>query len=103
MSAAGTCATVQGRKVAGPLRGRCEVNGKSRDCRILNLTDKKAFVESFVPVVRGSNVVLHVQLPSGHAVKTSGVVTHHEFKSGFDIEFTGLSSADREQLYSFLV
>lgn len=102
MSAAGTCATVKGRKVAGPLRGRCEVNGNSRDCRILNLTSERAFVESFVPIVRGSKVRLHVQLPSGHGVTTSGVVTHHEFKSGFDIEFTRLSPADREQLASYL-
>lgn len=102
MSAVGTCATVKGRKVAGPLRGRCEVNGNSRDCRILNLTGESAFVESFVPIARGSKVLLHVQLPSGHAMTTSGVVTHHEFKSGFDVEFIGLSSADREQLNSFL-
>lgn len=103
MSAAGTCAIVKGRKVAGPLRGRCEVNGNSRDCRILNLNGERAFVESFVPIVRGSKVLLHVQLPTGHGVTTKGVVTHHEFKSGFDVEFTGLSSADREQLNSFLV
>lgn len=102
MSAAGTCATVKGRNLAGPLRGRCEVNGNSRDCRILSLTSKRAFVESFVPVVRGSKVLLHVQLPNGHGVTTSGVVTQHEFKNGFDVEFTRLSSADREQLNTFL-
>ncbi|MFY9609229.1 MAG: hypothetical protein WAU45_11530 [Blastocatellia bacterium] len=102
MSASGICATAKEREVAGVFRGRCEVNGISRDCRILNLTGERAFVESFVPIVRGSKVLLHVQLPSGHGLTTKGVVTHHEFKSGFDVEFTGLSSADREQLNSFL-
>lgn len=78
------------------------MNGNSRDCRILSLTGERAFVESFVPIVRGSKVLLHVQLPNGEGVTTKGVVTQHEFKSGFDVEFTGLSSADREQLNSFL-
>ena len=102
MSAAGTCATVQGRNVAGPLRGRCEVNGNSRDCRILNLTGERAFVESFVPAVRGSKVLLHVQLPNGQNLTASGVVTRHEFKSGFDVEFGAMSASHREQLNSVL-
>ena len=102
MSAAGTCATVKGRKVAGPLRGRCEVNGNSRDCRILNLNSERAFVESFVPAIRGSKVLLHVHLPNGHSLTTSGVVTRHEFKSGFDVEFGTMSARQRERLNNVL-
>ncbi|HWN98912.1 MAG TPA: PilZ domain-containing protein [Blastocatellia bacterium] len=100
MSAAGMCATAKGREVDGSLRGRCEVNGSSRDCRVLNLTGEGAFVESFVPPVEGSKVVLHLQLPNGHMLAAKGLVSHHEFKSGFDVEFSGISSADREQLAS---
>ena len=100
MSAAGTCATAKGRVSGGSLRGSCEVNGSSRDCRILNLTGEGAFIESFVPAVRGSKVVLHFQLPNGHSVTASGLVKHHHFKSGFDVEFSGISSSDRKQLSS---
>jgi hypothetical protein len=76
------------------------VNGLTRDCRILNLTDETGFVESFVPAVRGSQVLLELQLPNGHAVTTNGVVSGHEFKIGFDVVFTGMSPADRKQINS---
>lgn len=102
MSAMGTCAPAKRRQVAGSVRGRCEVNGSSRDCRIFNLTDETGFVESFVPAVKGSKVLLRFQLPNGYAVTTNGVVSHHEFKSGFDVVFTGISSADRKQIVSLV-
>jgi len=96
----GSCAPAKRHEVASSLRGRCEVNGSTRDCRILNLTDETGFVESFVPAVRGSRVLLRFQLPNGHAVTTNGVVSGHEFKIGFDVVFTGMSPADREQINS---
>jgi hypothetical protein len=96
----GSCAPAKRREVAGSIRGRCEVNGSKRDCRILNLTDETGFVESFVPAVRGSQVLLQFRLPNGHPVTTNGVVSDHEFKIGFDVVFTGMSPADREQINS---
>lgn len=102
MSATGMYAPAKRRQIAGSLRGRCEVNGSGRDCRILNLTDETGFVESFVPAVKGSKVLLRFQLPNGHEVTTKAVVSHHEFKSGFDVVFNGISSADREQINSLV-
>lgn len=99
MSAAGMCASAK----ESALRGRCEVNGNARDCRILNLTGERVFVESFVPVVTGSRVLLQFQLPNGHRVTTRGVVSHHEFKTGFDVEFTGMSGSDRDEINSLVV
>jgi hypothetical protein len=101
MSAAGMC-TAKGDAVAGSLRGHCEVNGSPRDCRIFDLGPDRVFVESFVPAVRGSTVQLRFRLPNGHRVSTNGVVSHHEFKSGFDVEFTDMSPADREQINSLV-
>ena len=80
------------------VRGRCEVNGTGRDCRILNLSEEGVFVESFVPAPTGSKVLLKFELPNGHAVTANGVVSRHEFKSGFEVVFTGISSADRKQI-----
>lgn len=103
MSAAGMCASAKESAITGSLRGRCEVNGNARDCRILNLTGERVFVESFVPVVTGSRVLLQFQLPNGRHVTTRGVVSHHEFKSGFDVEFTGMSGSDRDEINSLVV
>ncbi|MEK6299678.1 MAG: PilZ domain-containing protein [Acidobacteriota bacterium] len=94
-------APAKSRELAGSVRGRCEVNGSARECRILNLSGEGAFVESFVPALKGSTVMLEFQLPNGDVVTTTGVVSHHEFKSGFDVVFTGLSSAGRNQINSF--
>jgi hypothetical protein len=102
MSATGTFAPAKRREVGGSLRGRCEVNGSPRDCRVFNLTDETGFVESFVPAVTGSKVLLRFQLPNGHEVTTNGVVSHHEFKRGFEVVFTGISTADREQINSLV-
>jgi hypothetical protein len=30
------------------------------------------------------------------------VVSHHEFKSGFDVEFTGMSGSDRDEIESLV-
>jgi hypothetical protein len=98
MSAPGSCAPARRREIPGSLRGRCEVDGSPRDCRIFKLTDETGFVESFVPAVEGSKVLLEVLLPNGHPVLASGVVSGHEFKSGFDVVFTGISANDREQI-----
>ena len=103
MSAAGMCAST-GRKLESPsfLRARCEVDGLGRDCRILNLTPRRAFIESFVPAVTGSRVSLQFRLPNGHTVCTTGVVSDHEFKVGFGVDFTELSASDRDQIFSFV-
>ena len=103
MSAAGVCTSSNNRiESEGFLRARCEVNGSGRDCRLLTINSRKAFVESFVPAITGSEVKLHFQLPNGHRVCTTGVVTHHSFRSGFDVDFTEMSSHDREQINNLL-
>ena len=92
------CAPARNRGGEGSVRARCEVNGSARECRVVNLTGEGAFVESFVPALTGSKVLLKLQLPNGQAVTANGVVSRHEFKRGFDVVFTGLSSADRQQI-----
>lgn len=103
MSAVGTCKSA-GIK-AGPrnlLRARCEMDGLGRDCRILDITSRRAFVESFVPAPTGSRVMLHFSLPNGHQVCTAGVVSYHQLKVGFSVDFTELSANDRAQINSFV-
>lgn len=103
MSAVGVCATATGERASRPaLRARCEVNGSGRDCRVLDLSARGAFVESFVPAVTGSNVTLQFHLPNGHHVCASGVVNYHRFSEGFGVDFTGLSKHDREQINSLV-
>ena len=103
MSAVGVCASSNSRtEYTGALRARCETNGNGRDCRVLNLTSGRAFVESFVPPVTGSQVVLHFRLPNGHQICTIGVVSHHQFTVGFDVDFTEMSALDREQINGLL-
>ena len=103
MSAVGVCASSNNRvEYQGFLRARCETNGNGRDCRLLNLTSRRAFVESYVPPVTGSQVTLHFRLPNGHQICTSGVVSHHKFSEGFDVNFTDLSAYDREQINGLL-
>jgi hypothetical protein len=103
MSAVGVCASSNNRAESdGFLRARCEINGSGRDCRLLNIDARRAFVESFVPAVTGSEVTLHFRLPNGHQVCTAGIVTHHRFKFGFDVDFTELSAFDREQINSLV-
>jgi hypothetical protein len=80
------------------LRARCEINGNGRDCRILNLTAQRVFVDSFVPAVTGTEVTLRFRLPNGHQVCTSGVVSDHRFQVGFSVDFVGLSAHDRDQI-----
>lgn len=103
MSAAGVCASSNNRvEFTGFLRARCEVNGSGRDCRLLDITSRRAFVESFVPAVTGSEVTLHFRLPNGYHVRTTGVVTRHQFTHGFDVDFTQLTSHDREQINNLI-
>lgn len=103
MSAVGVCTSSNNRiESEGFIRARCEVNGSARDCRLTNISSRKAFVESFVPAITGSEVKLHFQLPNGHSVCTTGVVTHHRFKFGFDVDFTAMSSRDQEQINNLL-
>ena len=84
------------------LRARCEINGMNRDCRITNINENGLFVESFVPAITYSKVNLSFNLPNGHQILTSGIVTKHQFKSGFDVDFVNLSLRDREQLNNFI-
>lgn len=73
-----------------------------RDCRILNLTPRRAYVESFVPAVTGSKVSLQFRLPNGHLVRAKGVVSDHQFKIGFGVDFTDMSAADADSLFNFV-
>lgn len=99
MSAVGACAPAGDRTESQNfLRARCQMNGNTRDCRIVNLTAKSVFVESYVPEVTGSRITLSFRLPNGHQICTPGVVSDHRFKVGFSVEFVELSSRDREQI-----
>ncbi|HSE97129.1 MAG TPA: hypothetical protein VLD57_02590 [Blastocatellia bacterium] len=103
MSAVGMCASAKpGPDASGTLRVRCEINGSGRECRILELNSRRAFVESYVPAVTGSRIRMNFHLPNGHLVYASGVVTHHQFKVGFGVDFTEMSNPDRDQIDSFL-
>lgn len=103
MSAVGVC-TSSGKQVVykGELRARCEANGNGRDCRLFNLTPRRVFIESFVPHIAGTRVHLRFNLPNGHQVCTAGVVSNHNFAEGFDVDFTELSAADREQIINLI-
>lgn len=99
MSAIGVCASSGKQAVyKGELRARCEANGSGRDCRLFNLTPRRAFVESFIPHIAGTSVQLRFNLPNGHQVCTAGIVSNHNFAEGFDVDFTDLSPVDREQI-----
>lgn len=99
MSAVGACARMGDRSESQNwLRARCEMNGNGRDCRILNLTADGVFVESYVPEVTGSKVMMTFRLPNGHKVCTPGVVSDHRFQQGFNVEFVDLSTQDRDQI-----
>lgn len=103
MSAVGACASTGNRaQRENSLRARCEANGIARDCRILNLTARRVFVESFVPAISGSEVLLRFRLPNGHQVCTAGVVSDHKFQVGFSVDFVGLSPHDRDQINSLV-
>ena len=99
MSAVSACASASDRAQHQNFLGaHCEINGSGRDCRILNLTGQDVFVESFVPAITGSEVMLRIRLPNGHQVRTAGVVTDHQFQAGFSVDFVDLSSHDRDQI-----
>ena len=99
MSATGACAPAGNRtELRNFLRARCEMNGNGRDCRILNLTGEGVFVESYVPAVTGSRIMLRFRLPNGHQVCTPGVVSDHRFQVGFSVEFVDLSPRDRDHI-----
>jgi len=85
------------------LRARCEINGSSRDCRILNLTTQRVFVESFVPALTGTNVALRFRLPNGYQVCTAGIVSDHKFQVGFSVDFVDLSTQDHDQINGLVV
>ena len=69
---------------------------------MLDLNSGGAFVECFVPPVKGSKVNLRFRLPGGHTVCADGIVSYHQFKLGFGLEFTDLSTSDRDQITHFL-
>lgn len=103
MSAVGVCASSKNQaEYQGALRARCEITGSGRDCRVLRLTSRHAFVESFVPPITGSTVTLSFRLPNGHQVCSTGIVSHHEFAVGFAVDFTELSALDREQIVNLV-
>lgn len=86
---------------ASVLRARCEVGGSRRECRVSEINEAGLFVESFVPAITGANVSLSFHLPNGHYINAAGVVTRHQFKIGFNVDFVQLSPADREQINGF--
>lgn len=103
MSAVGACASAKDSlQLRNFLRARCELNGSSRECRILDLTPQRVFVESYVPAVTGSRVSLQFRLPNGHQVCAAGLVTDHKFQEGFSVNFIELAQHDREQIDSLL-
>jgi hypothetical protein len=100
MSAVGACASADRVQLRNFLRARCEENGRSRDCRITNLSTQRAVIESFVPPVTGSKVNLQFRLPNGHQICAAGLVTNHQFREGFSVDFIDLASSDRDQINS---
>jgi hypothetical protein len=103
MSAVGVCASAGNRaQLQNFLRARCEVNGSGRDCKVFNLTAERVFVESFIPPLNGTKVVVHFRLPGGHQVCAAGVVSDRKFKSGFSVDFVDLSALDRDQINSLI-
>src|SRR5436190_23960015 len=101
MSAVGACASAGKRvELRNFLRARCEQNGSSRDCRIVNLSTHRVFIESFVPPVTGSKVSLYFRLPNGHQVNAAGVVTDHKFQERFSVDFIELAQLDQDQINS---
>jgi hypothetical protein len=102
MSAVGTCKSRGLMDSESSLRARCEVNGFGRDCRVLDLKSSGLFVESYVPFTQGSQVTLRFRLPNGHQVCTAGVVSFHEFRRGFEVDFIDLSAQDRDQITSLV-
>jgi len=84
------------------LRVRCETNNGGRECRVMDMNSKGAFIESFVPPITGSTVNLRFRLPDGQTIRTNGIVNYHQFKVGFGLEFTDLSSSDRTLISSLL-
>jgi hypothetical protein len=99
MSAIGVCQSAERElKIKGDIRANCEINGFHRECRVFQLNEKGLFVESFVPAITGSQVAIHLNLPNGHQVSTRAVVTHHQFKEGFKVDFINLSELDGEQI-----
>jgi exonuclease VII large subunit len=101
--ATGVCAS-SGKQVVfkGELRARCEAHGSGRDCRLFNLTPRRAFIESFIPHVAGTCVRLRFDLPNGHQVCATGVVSNYNFAEGFDVDFTDLSAIDHEQIINLI-
>jgi hypothetical protein len=100
MSATALAGQVAARKQL--LRVKCETTGLGRECRIMDLSPSGAFIESFVPPVTGSKVTLQFRLPNGHMVCAAGLVKYHQFKIGFGLEFTELSSSDQTQIAGFV-
>ena len=84
------------------LRVRCETKSGGRECRVMDMSPTGAFIESFVPPVTGSSVNLRFSLPGGKTIRTSGIVKYHQFKVGFGLDFTDLSSTDRGLISSFV-
>ena len=103
MTAVGACKSFgHAEDPQGLLRARCEVAGHGRDCRVARLNSRGLFVESFVPAITGVPVTVQFRLPNGHQVRAAGVVIHHEFRVGFDVEFANLSKTDRDQISSLV-
>jgi len=84
------------------LRVRCETKSGGRECRVMDMNQEGAFIESFVPPVTGSKVSLRFRLPGGETIRTNAIVKYHQFRVGFGLEFTDLSSSDRGLISNFL-
>lgn len=84
------------------MRANCFVNGLNRECRIHQLNENGLFVESFIPALTGSQIYLKFDLPNGHHISTQAIVTHHQFKEGYKVDFINLSDKDGEQINHFV-
>ena len=98
MSAAASAG--RSRQADEPIHVRCQTHDGGRYCRVLQLKSDSAFIESFVPLPTGAKVNLLLHLPGGD-VSAGAIVTTHQFKVGFGVKFTELSSGDRRAIATF--
>ncbi|MEW6131068.1 MAG: PilZ domain-containing protein [Acidobacteriota bacterium] len=80
------------------IRANCFVDGLNRECRVHHLNENGLFVESFIPALTGAQVDIKFNLPNGYHISTQAIVTHHQFKEGYKINFINLSEKDGEQI-----
>jgi hypothetical protein len=76
----------------------CTADGTRRECRLLDASSKRLFIESFVPLVRGVEVALELHMPGGRQIRTNGVVSYHQIRVGFVVDIEDLPARDHEDI-----